>query len=161
MKYNADEIFKIAEQIERNGAQFYRKAAKDTENEKHKKLLTELAQMEDRHEEVFAAMRNELTKEEASNAVHGDNNELDTYLEAIASGNVFDLDEDPCNFLDSKNVTMKDLLKKAIQLEKDSILFYLGVKGLVPDELGQKKIQHIIAEEMSHVTMLSQQLSNL
>jgi rubrerythrin len=43
MNFNIDEVFEIAEQIERNGARFYRKAAKKRQrNSSYKKVLLEL-----------------------------------------------------------------------------------------------------------------------
>ena len=58
--FNADEIFEMAEQIERNGAKFYRKAAEPTAGE-NRDVLLRLAAMEDDHEKTFAAMRAELS----------------------------------------------------------------------------------------------------
>jgi len=48
--FNADEIFEMAEQIERNGASFYRKSAESIDDPAEKKLLLDLAAMEDEHE---------------------------------------------------------------------------------------------------------------
>ena len=60
--FNIDETFEIAEQIERNGARFYRKAAGIFEASRAKSLLMDLAAMEDRHEKLFKEMRQELKK---------------------------------------------------------------------------------------------------
>ncbi len=59
--FSADEIFEIAEQIERNGANFYRKAAESAEGD-NRNLLLRLAKMEDDHEKIFATMRAEFAK---------------------------------------------------------------------------------------------------
>ena len=45
-EFNLDEIFTIAVDIEKNGEQFYRKAAELTKDKDSKKLLTELADWE-------------------------------------------------------------------------------------------------------------------
>lgn len=47
LDFNADEIFQIAEQIERNGARFYRSAALLGFDKGTKQKLLELAKMED------------------------------------------------------------------------------------------------------------------
>ena len=47
--FNAEEIFKIAMRIEENGAAFYRKAADLQADAENKKLLLQLAVMEDGH----------------------------------------------------------------------------------------------------------------
>jgi rubrerythrin len=49
----------------------------------------------------------------------------------------------------------------AISREKESIVFYLGLKGLVPENLGRNKIYDIIREEMKHLRLLSNKLASL
>jgi rubrerythrin len=68
----------------------------------------------------------------------------------VCSSDLFEKDLDP--------TTMKDILKAAIGAEKDSIVFYLGMKELVPAKLGKDKIDDIIKEEMSHIRLLSARL---
>ena len=58
--FNAQEIFKMAEQIERNGVIFYKKAAEDATDPEAKEFLTFMAEIEGEHENVFATMRAEL-----------------------------------------------------------------------------------------------------
>jgi len=80
--FTADDVFEIAEQLERNGNQFYREAAQNTDNAEYKKLLA----------------------------------------------------------------------------EKDSIVFYLGIKEMVPEKYGKDKLDKIIKEEMGHIKLLSKEL---
>ena len=47
--FNADEIFEMAEQIERNGAKFYREAAENASDADVKEMLLSMAAMEDGH----------------------------------------------------------------------------------------------------------------
>lgn len=49
----------------------------------------------------------------------------------------------------------------AIGLEKDSIVFYLGMKEAVPQRSGRDKIEGIIKEEMRHMATLSRELETL
>ena len=62
--FNAEEILEIAEQIERNGQNFYKKAAENTSDEKHKELLNSLYEMEIEHEKTFAEMKAGLEPKE-------------------------------------------------------------------------------------------------
>ena len=62
VKFNAFEVFEIAEQIERNGVKFYRKAAESISDSKIKQTLLDLADMEAEHEKTFADMRKELSQ---------------------------------------------------------------------------------------------------
>jgi rubrerythrin len=154
--FNADEIFEIALQIERNGAAFYRRAAEGPFDEKEKEKLLELAEMEVCHEQTFATMRTEQMNAPISFDPDG---EAARYLGVIADGNVFDLCHDPAEGLSGK--TIEEILKIAIDLEKDSIVFYLGLRDLVPENLGKEKVEAIIKEEMGHITLLSDELAAL
>jgi len=54
--------------------------------------------------------------------------------------------------------SIENILKAAIESEKDTIIFYLGMKEAVPEHLGKNKIDKIIKEEMAHIRILSQKL---
>ena len=56
---------------------------------------------------------------------------------------------------------MEEILRIALDLEKKAILFYLGLKDVVPENLGKDKIDRIIDEEKSHVVTLTQELKKL
>lgn len=160
LQFNADEIFQIAEQIERNGSRYYRMAATAAADGKIKQVLTGLATMEDRHERTFADLRKQLSDKEREGTVYDPQGETEAYLRALADGCVFDVDADPAEQLTGKE-TPKEVFTKAIGLEKDSIVFYLGIKDMVGESLGKKKIDDIIQEEMGHISLLSEQLRGL
>ena len=150
-EFNANDIFEIAIKIEQNGAIFYRDAAKLFENQEQKKFLLELAKMEDFHETTFANMQKELKEEEAFSTTFDPKDENALYLKALADTRVFFEKEKPGN-------SFQEILGAAIQAEKDSITFYLGMKEMVPAKLGQSKINDIIKEEMSHIRLLAEKL---
>jgi len=152
--FNADEVFEIAEQIERNGVKFYKSAAENIQDADKKKLLTDLAEMEVEHEQTFKALRSKLSLDEKVQTTFDPNGDSERYLRALADTRVFY----------EKEVTgssMKDILKTAITAEKDSIVFYLGMKDVVPAHLGQDKLDDIIKEEMGHIRLLSKELLEL
>lgn len=152
--FNMDEIFEMAEQIEKNGAEFYRKAADGINRSPNKDLLVELANMEDQHQKTFAFLRNQLSEGEKAPTVFDPDNEAALYLRSLADIRVF--------FEKKIDVTsMEEILKEALLAEKDSIVFYLGMKELVPDDLGKEKIDNIIKEEMAHINLLSNKLVEL
>lgn len=160
IRFNADEIFEMAERIERNGAKFYRRVAEGATAPKSRQLLLHLAAMEDEHEKIFAAMRADMLKEGQMATVDpafDPEGQAALYLRAMADGHVFDMRADPSEHL-TGNETMESILQTAIGLEKDSIVFYLGMKEMVPERLGKVKIDDIIKEEMSHITDLSREL---
>ena len=149
--FNADEIFEMAEQIERNGASFYRKAAESIDDPAGKKLLLNFAAMEDEHEKTFAALRKDLSEKEKTATTFDPDGEAALYLKALADTRVFFEKK-----IDTS--TMEKILRAAILAEKDSIVFYLGMKEMVAEKFGKTKINAIIKEEMAHIKLLSGKL---
>jgi len=155
--FNPDEVLEMAEQIERNGARFYRQAAQEAHDGEARALLQSLAAMEDGHEKVFVMMRANLKKEEIDfNA----DEQASSYLKAWANGHVFDMKSEPTTRIqDYKN--LEDILTVALSLEKESIAFYLGMKNSVNNHTYRDRIDEIIKEEMNHIVSLSAKLSSL
>jgi len=161
--FNADEIFEMAEQIERNGAKFYRRVAEQIKNQESRKLLLVLADMEDEHKKIFIEMRAEMLKQGQAATVDptfDPDGEAGLYLQTMADGHIFDTRKDLAESLTGQE-TMEDILIMAIGREKDSVVFYTGMKDMVSEKLGKDKINGIIREEMWHVTILSRELVEL
>ena len=152
--FNASDVFEMAKEIERNGAAFYTNAAGQVDNPDQKKLLLDLAKMEEEHEETFKTMEAELTAKEQAETVFDPENEALQYLKALADTRVF-FEKD----VDTSS--MQGILKTALSAEKDSIVFYLGMKELVPEKYGKNRLEGIIKEEMSHVRLISKELTAL
>ncbi len=152
--YNIDEILALAEQIERNGIEYYTKASQLVKKDEQKRTFQKLAEMERNHEQVFAEMKASQLSEYASFDPDGEDSR---YLSAIVNGKIFDYTDSAVKELPNLSVT--DIYRKAIDLEKDTILFYLGIQELVPERLGKSQIGRIISEEMSHITLLSDDLA--
>ena len=149
--FNADEILQMAEQIEKNGAAFYRECAGNVEDAAAVKLLQDLAAMEDEHEKTFAGIRAQLSTHEKARTSFDPSGVDVLYLKALAYTRVFFE-----KTIDTSN--MEEILKASITAEKDSIVFYLGMKDLVPEELGTLRVDAIIKEEMVHIKLLSKEL---
>ncbi len=151
-KFNADEILQMAMQIERNGGVFYRKAAEN--NPSGRDMLLKIARQEDEHLALFEEMRKELTPQELEATVFDPNGQSSLYLKTMADGHVFDLrGKDPASNLRGDE-SLDEILDRAIQAEKESILFFVGMKELVPERLGRDRLDRLIREEMSHITWL-------
>lgn len=152
--FNAREILEIAIRIEENGARFYRKAANFIDNPESKKLLLGLADMEDTHELTFRSFIKEMEGEQGSGDFIDPDGDAARYLGAVAGGYVFPVTEDPSDRLTGKE-TLSEIIDFAIGLEKDSVVYYLGVREIVPPALGRERIDQIITEEMRHITLLT------
>ena len=149
--FNTDEIFEIARRMESNGAKFYEDAAEGISDPDQKALLLKLASMEVEHEKTFAAMQSEFTPYEKEPTTFDPRDEAWMYLRALADTRVF--------FEKKIDVSsMREILKAAIDAEKDSIVFYMGMKDVVSEKLGTKRLDWIIKEEMWHIRILSKKL---
>mgnify|MGYP001048682140 FL=1 len=149
--FNADDVFEMAEQLERNGAKFYQDSAASVQGKEAKQLLVKLANMELDHEKTFKQMRSDLAAAEKQSTVFDPEGEAIHYLRALADTRVF--------FEKEIDITsMREILKAAIEAEKDSIVFYLGMREMVPEKLGQNRLDEIIKEEMGHIRLLSKEL---
>lgn len=160
VRFNADEIFEMAEQIEKNGADFYRAAAEKFKGSTAAKTLLDLARMEETHRIIFTEMRAALAGKEKEASFYDPEDQVKLYLRAIADGQVFDVKSGPAKYLTGKE-GIQEILRIAIGLEKDSIIFYLGMRETVPEKLGREKIDNIISEEKSHIVLLADKLSSL
>ena len=152
--YNAEEVFEMAIQIEANGAKFYRRAAELQKDQADKDFLDTIARMEDRHKIKFEKMKAKISDLEKSPTVFDPNDELYLYLQAMADAHGGEGNPDVANQM-TGNETMTQIIATAIGLEKESILFYIGLKDFVPPKLGRAKIDEIIEEEKKHVAQLA------
>ena len=160
ISFNADEAFEMAEEIERNGAKFYRQAAERASNSEQKKMLVDMAVMEDGHLRVFELMRKELSELEKEVTIFDPDNEAVLYLQAMADAKGSEGRVSVGQELTGSE-SMREVLQIAVNSEKESVLFYVGLKSVVPPEGGRDKIEKIIVEEMSHITTLLEKLKNV
>lgn len=158
--FNADEVFEVAIKIEENGAEFYRQAAGLQTEAENVQFLEKLAHMEDVHKDIFEKMRSQLKDEEKESTVFDPDDELSDYLMSMAEYHGGEGSPEALKFL-KQNQPMEDIINKAIELEKESILFYIGILYLVPERMGQDKINDIIKEEQKHVVQLKGFLNKL
>jgi rubrerythrin len=158
--FNANEVFEMAEQIERNGAKFYREAAGKTSSQEMKDLFLNMATMEDGHLQTFQEMRKELAAQEKAETAFDPYNEATLYLQTMADGKGSEGMKNPAEEL-TGNESSQELLEIAIGAEKNSVLFYVGLKDLVTAKAGRDKIETIIREEVKHVADLRRQLTAL
>ncbi|MBN1130340.1 MAG: ferritin family protein [Chitinispirillaceae bacterium] len=154
--FNADEVFIIAEQIERNGAAFYRAAANN--NPTSRDFLMGLAGMEEQHLATFQLMHRVYSESGAQAGMFDPEGEAAAFLSVMAGGHVFDTRKDPRELLHGTE-PLEEIIRIAIGLEKDSIVYYMGMKEFVTTPSSREQVEAIIREEMRHIALLSNQLS--
>lgn len=158
--FNADEVFEMAEEIERNGAKFYREAAAKAADRQIREMFLNMASMEDGHLRTFQEMRKSLSEQEKDATVFDPYNEASLYLQALADSKGFEGMRSPTQKLTGQE-SARELLEIAIGAEKNSVLYYVGLKDLVPAEAGRDKIEAIIREEVRHIADLRRRLTTL
>lgn len=156
MFFNGDEVFEIAEQIERNGAVFYRKAADLATDIPVQQLFHKLALMEQDHEHTFGALRDQIVGPAAVAEWTDADQDAVSYLQALAGNAVFGANPDAIR----GGETPDEVLRIAIGFEKDAIAYYVGLKEALPAGLDAAALDTLIREEMRHVTMLTSALSD-
>ena len=154
--FNAFEVFEIAEQIERNGTNFYIRAAELFDDPDICQMFLRLAEWEKEHELTFARMKQQLPEQ----SLQASTSEADDLLpdpRVMAGLAVFGIRSDPAEELRGRQ-EKTDIIRRAVEKEKDSIVFYHGLKEFVPAGAGKDKIDAIIKEEMRHIVILDQSL---
>lgn len=151
---NAFELFDIAEQIEHNGAEFYRKAAEIFDETEISGLFLRLADWEMKHKKIFALMREQLA-EPNQQTIERRTDESQPEKKVMAGLAVFGIRPNPVNEFDGGE-SKADIIKIAIEKEKDSIVFYSGLKDFAAPGIAKDKIDDIIKEELRHIRILNE-----
>ena len=149
--FTPSEVFEIAIEIERNGASFYRKAASSTSDSQARSELLELAAMEDGHEVTFTELKRDLVGDGGNIEWFDSASEAAMYLQNFASGQVFDMTQDP---LTAASRPLPEILRFALERERDSVVFFVGMQELMPAGPGRTKVEAIIKQEMGHISLL-------
>jgi len=159
--FNAREIFEMAVQIEREGRRFYLEASKNAPDGDVRDELARLGEMEEEHESVFQRMMQGVALDASAAEWYDPDGEAALYLQTFAEGQVFDLGRPAPAELLEPGAELAKILNYALEREADSVLFYAGLKELIPTAPDKAKVELIIKEEMGHIALLSQRLKQL
>lgn len=160
IRFNADEVFQIAERMEQNAASYYHTAAEKVQYPGARQMFLDLASWEEKHERAFAQLHSQLSKKAKDEVTFDPYDEAGQYLESLADESVFVTAQSPLEKI-GQEPSFAEILRFAIGKEKDSIAFYTGIKKMVPKDFGENEVEKIIEEEMTHVTTLTGQLKKV
>jgi rubrerythrin len=160
ISFNADEVMEMAIQIEKNGRSFYLHVADIHQDDQLADFFEKLADMENSHIKTFQKFHEEFSSTEKEGQVFDPDNQASMYLAVMANTHGGEGDPQITETLTGKE-TLEDILEIALNLEKKSILFYLGLKDLVSKKRGKDKVDQIIDEEKKHIVQLSEVLQNI
>ena len=145
-QYSVREVIEQAVQTEKLGYQFYTAMASKFENESSlKELFETLASKEIEHEKTFMGLLEKIADESLENW-----DEASQYLRAIVESEFFLGKNKALPSLDHLK-SAGDAVHFAMEFEKETILYFLGLKDSVKDRI----VEQIIDEEKSHIRWLS------
>jgi len=147
--FASSEVLEIGIQIEKNGRDFYATMAVQTKNAKAGEIFKFLAGEEEKHIKVFQGILDKLEKYQPQGL---DADDYYAYMNAIASESVF-TQKDKGKEIARGIKNDKDAINMGIGAEKDSIVFYEGIKKVVPG-YGQKIVDEVIVQEQDHLRQL-------
>lgn len=148
--FAGSEIVELGIQIEKNGRDFYNTLVRQTKNQETKHVFKYLAEEEEKHIEVFSKILDSVHKYEPPESYPG---EYFAYMNALARDYIF-TQKDKGGEIAKKTKSDREAIDLGIRFEKDSILFYQGMKKVVP-EYDHRVVDGLIAQEQSHLQQLS------
>jgi len=139
------EIFDVASRIESVGYSYYRKMSEGV-GQANAELFRQLAEEERQHREKFEGIYEDLAGTAEAGRGTWEEQEVGDQLRYLAELSIFpklEEDDPPRDY--------EEALNHAIGVEKDSIIFYDGLRYLFKDE---DPLEKIIAEERKHMMKL-------
>ena len=147
--FSGSEVVELGIQIEKNGRDFYNTLVKQSKILKAKEVFKFLAGEEEKHIKVFQGL---LDKTQKFEALGLDADEYYAYMSTLASEHVF-TQKDKGEEIARNIKTDREAIVKAIRFEEDSIVFYEGVKKIVPGS-DEEIIEALITQEEGHLKQL-------
>jgi len=154
--FSACEIVELGVQIEKNGKAFYSTLSEMAGNPEVQGVFKHLADEEEKHMNILHKVFDASCSYEPGGAYP---EEYFAYMNAVASDYVFTKKDAGRDM--AKNVKdTQEAVVLAIKLEKDSIVFYEGMKEMMA-ETDQQVVDTVIAEEKKHLKRLADLRSEL
>jgi rubrerythrin len=144
--------------IERRGVEFYARAAKRVDDPMAAAVLRGLMHQEMEHERTFHDLHRGSEAQALRLRDSGIKNIVPDYLEAVATGRLFDVSRYSAKRWRG-NETLSEVLETALDYEKEAIALFLGLRPIAATAEGRAQIDRIIQEEMRHIAQLSRLLS--
>jgi rubrerythrin len=144
------EVLEMAIEIEKNGRSFYEFMARVGKEMEVRDMFTQLAAREQEHENTFRDVLKRLGGYRPSQAYAGEHYQ---YIRDLADSGVISGERVQAALV-KRPVTDVEAIELGIGFEKDSILFYAEMRGMVPRQ-DQEIIDIITSEEKKHLSELT------
>lgn len=157
--FTGKEIIEMAVRIEENGYTFYKDAADNAKTAQLKTLFTQLAKDEKDHVTSFQEIKSSIPDDSPPPEFDPFIAEANAYLKSMADHEVF-TEPDEGDKLPNTIFDEKQALEYAMNMEKDSLLFYYELIKMVTDK-DLVVVEKLIAQEKDHLRRLTIEHSNL
>jgi len=154
--FQVNEVVGIAVEIEKRGEEFYRDMASKVKSPEVKQAMEFLAGEEVKHQRIFSQMLSKLAPlKPPAGSMEA---EYWAYVNDLIDSH-FLFDAPLGKKLASSVASDKEALHLAMGFEKESILFFTEMKGLVPAEEA-RALEGCIQEERKHLRKLAELLKS-
>lgn len=149
---SVNEVIEFALNIERNGRDFYDSALERTNLEDSaRSVITMLRDEEIGHEKYFKTLRD---SDDLAELIDPDGWEMtSSYLDSIIKSHIFTKEGSSIKLATEAENTA-EIIKFAMQFEKDTLLYFHTIYAETKEPKAQKAIFSIIKEEMKHLKKL-------
>jgi rubrerythrin len=147
--FAGSEVVEIGIQIEKNGKDFYSALAKQSKNPTAMEVFKFLSGEEEKHIKAFQGILDKTDKYEPLGL---DADQYYAYMNALASEYVF-TQKNKGEEIAKTIKADKEAIDMGVRFEKDSIVFYAGIKKVVP-VYDQKIVDELIIQEQNHLRQL-------
>lgn len=151
--FYVSEVVKFAIEKEKESYFLYKQLSEKVTDKNLKDIFRKLMEQEKYHEAFYEKMLNSIREEQSTGVSEDD--EYVAYMKELIEESRSTL---PVSALDLTD--LKAVLDYAIAREKDSVLFYTGLKNLVKNSM-HEHIDLIIREEVKHMAILTGLKKNL
>ena len=152
--FSASEIAKAAVEIEKKGQEFYRRVAANAKTETLKALFEHLAKEEMKHERIFSDLLARLGAVELP--AWSNDEEYAMYVNALIESHALFTGGLAEKYM-AEATDDKTAIRMAMAFEKDTLLFFMEMRELVPAS-EQEFVQQCIDEERLHLRQLKAML---
>jgi rubrerythrin len=159
-KFDAYEVLTLAQSMEENAIKFYEKACEMHGKKNECDFLLKLADMEKDHKAKYAQMQAKIKKQAAKQSNAELFSDIDLYLKAVLDSQSMEGSQFASMLLRGDE-SLREILLIAIDLEKETILFYVGLKDLLSTTDDKEVVDKIIQEEKGHIVTLVGELRTL
>jgi rubrerythrin len=154
--FNEIEAVKIAQNMEKHGLEFYRKAAARAKDMATREVFLRLAEDEKKHLARFEELEEILQADRRGKKGYTDDPDLAAYIDRLVETQVF-ADEGAAAKLADQVESDYEALAVGIRAERDSILFYQEMMSFIDSKPARAAFSTILDEERKHLRILADQ----